>query len=207
MLEGYWLEFLRIWGGYSLFPREYSLKRKTVSGKEFFDLLYTYYNTTSCYTSVFSEYQIENNLYDTIFIEAEDVDSLTDAILIHNELIKVFNRFDLKFREYYSGNRGWHFYLDFPLTRIDDYNSSIKSFVYDYLDVGDLVDRHVIGNKRGVARIPYTLNHKSKRYSMVLLNPIDRYDVIERSKKIHFERPYYTSGLLNENLPFLSEHI
>lgn len=127
----------------------------------------------SCYTSVYSEGQLEdakNGIYDTLFLEARegsqtDKVNLDDVIADRDMLRAIFAKNGIGERDFFSGGRSYHFYVDFPPMPVNNLSVMARNFVYD-LDIGDLLDMHTVGNRRSMARIPYTFNPKHGQYAV-----------------------------------------
>lgn len=168
--EDYWLAHLRNWNNIQLFPRDYGLYRTEVYKKEYLFLLSSQYDKMNCYAGVYSNRQIEENIYDTLFLEAREVSqdtkvNLDDVIADRDMLRAIFERHGIGCRFPYSGGRSYHFYLDFPPMFVSNLSAMARNFVYD-LDIVDLLDMHTVGNKRSMSRIVHTYNEKHGKYSI-----------------------------------------
>jgi len=167
--EDYWYAHLRFWNNIQLFPREFGLYRTQVYKPEYFFLLSTNYNRINCYTSVYSVWQIENNVYDTLFIEARDDTEDLDQIIMDRDFIRgAFEKHGIAYRSHFSGNNSYHFYTDFPPMPVPNLSSMARNFVTE-MDIWDLLDKQIVGNKRGVGRIPYTWNEGGGKYAVCSL--------------------------------------
>ena len=168
--EDFWFAHLRFWNNLQLFPREYGLKRTQVYKDSYFFLLSTQYNKISCYTSVYSEGQIEKGIYDTLFLEAregpQNVKPDMDDIIMDRDILRaIFDKYKIGYRCFYSGGRSYHFYVDFPPMPVVNLYAMARNFVSE-IDIGDLLDMHTVGNRRSIGRIPYTYNPKYERYAV-----------------------------------------
>lgn len=168
--EDFWLSHLRNWNNIKLFPRDYGLYRTEVYKKDYVFLLSTQYRTMDCYTAVYSDWQIEENVYDTLFLEAREcahgeVVNLADVIADRDMLRAIFEKNKIGYRCPFSGGRSYHFYTDFPPMPVYNLSVMARNFVYD-LDIADLLDMHTVGNKRSMARIPYCWNKRHEQYSV-----------------------------------------
>jgi hypothetical protein len=144
------------------FPREAGLKRDiAVTPEAFMEYVYgCIEEMKDCYASVFSIRQIRENRYDTIFL---DVDNHDDADKLRSKL----DEYGFEYREYDSG-RGRHFYLDFEEEYLPEYKSGVREFVVKVLKVNDIVDMHVVGDVRRMARVPMTYNTRVGKFSTVI---------------------------------------
>ncbi len=152
------------WSRGDVIPREYGLTRTIVN--DIFDIG----ELPDSYLSVFSLTQIGSEEFDTIFI---DIDSHHGEDLHKNYTITLdaFARLGMKpTRTYYTG-RGVHLYYDLyqPIRGKDIYKTGCRNLT-SYLEIKDSIDMSVVGNVRGMARIPNTLNTKSNSY-MVMVDP------------------------------------
>ena len=145
-----------------VFPREVGLKREMACSFEDFCEYVTdcMKLNIECYSSVFSKWQIENNIFDTIFL---DVDDVAFAEIVRG----VLEKSNLYAREYCSG-RGYHFYIDFPQTKLINYKYAVRRFVSEILDLSDYVDMHVVGDIRRMARVPLTYNSRAGKMMSVI---------------------------------------
>lgn len=150
-----------------IYPREYGLYRKTINDDV--DLVYNIGvdGYTNCYASIFSSYQIVRRMFDTVFIDIDSHNgSLADAYAI---LQKVLDAIDVS-RVYMSG-RGFHCYVDFPTTRIENYGYAVRKWLHEK-DILKDIDVKVCGDMRRVARIPHTKNANTGTWC-VMIDPED----------------------------------
>ena len=171
--EDYWLAHLRYWNNIPLFPRDFGLYRTQVFKDGYIFLLSTQYNKMDCYTSVYSERQIESKIFDTLFLEARegkqsDKVNLEEVIMDRDMIRGIFDKYNIGNRCFYSGGRSYHFYVDFPPMPVTNLSAMARKFVED-LDIADLLDMKTVGNRRSMGRIPYTYNMKHKKYAIYSL--------------------------------------
>lgn len=183
--EDFWLFHLRPWNNMKLFPREYGLYRTKVYKRDYTFLLSTQYRSMNCYTSVYSEGQIEDGVYDTLFLEARegsqtDKVNLNDVIADRDMLRAIFAKNGIGERDFFSGGRSYHFDVDFPPMPVVNLSVMARNFVHD-LDIGDLLDMHTVGNRRSMQRIPYTYNPKHEQYAVY--SDADDADVLREDAK------------------------
>jgi len=162
------------------FPRDFGFtsddvfhRFKVADKIKYFNLLKERYALTDCYTSLFSDYQIEHKLYDVLFLETEDwaVNAFEDIISNAKEITDILDKNGYAYRMVFSGARSIHFYISFEPTKIENYKVACRKFVKDF-GLSNLIDRHVVGNVRQMVRIPYTINKKS----LLFATPIDDLD-------------------------------
>jgi hypothetical protein len=164
--EEYWLAHLRYWNNLPLFPREFGLQRNEVYKSQYLFLLSKWYNKEDCYTSVYSEGQLEQEIYDTLFLEARDETDSLEQVLMDRDMIRgAFQKHGIACRSPLSGGRSCHFYVDFPPIPVPNLSAMARNFVTE-MDIVDLLDMHTVGNRRSMARIPYTYNKRADRFAV-----------------------------------------
>ena len=164
--EDYWYAHLRFWNNQPLFPREFGLNRTQVYREQYLFLLSKWYNSENCYVAVYSEEQIDRNQYDTLFMEARDETVDLEQVLMDRDMIRgALERRNIGYRDFFSGGRSYHFYVDFESIPVPNLSAMARNFVME-LDIGDLMDMHTIGNRRSMARIPRTFNKRTGMYAI-----------------------------------------
>lgn len=168
-LEQYWRSHLRYWNNLPLFPREYGLYREEVYKEDFFHRLNFEAKITDCYTSVYSEGQLTRKIYDTFYLEAREAEHGNvdmEQILLDRDIIRgVLENLGIAYRCFYSGGRSYHFYIDFEPIPIENLSVAARNFLI-MIDLPDMFDMHTVGNKRAMARIPYTLNTRYGKFAV-----------------------------------------
>ena len=160
--------FLRESNGLPVFPREMlflgseSRKRPLVTNVLDFVKFVEAFDV-DCYTSVFSQWQQVNSVYDTMLLDI-DGDVLEESF---DKFRKVRNKLDIDGRFICSG-RGFHFYVDFRPMSFKNFPDAVRRWIKDK-GIEDLVDVPVAVDTRRVVRIPYTINSKVKTFAI----PID----------------------------------
>jgi hypothetical protein len=146
------------------FPRDYNLKRLKLRSREHYLTVCSlaHRNRLELYTSVYSDYEVENGIVTTLFY---DIDSEGDPV----ELIADLEPLLRVTRSVYSGRRGVHVYVDIPPVRVRDLRAVAES-VAEILGISDLVDRHVLGDWRRIARVPGSYHSKTD-HECVVINP------------------------------------
>jgi len=204
----FWKYHIRPWSGLPLFPRDmssrsspttiingkvrpYPLNRNSfVSEKQFITSVSTSYEVKDYYVQVFSDWQIANHIYDTIFLEIDvhpdgkkQYDKMEEAMpeILESKLVveSVLDDLEIAYRCFFTGGRGFHYYLDFEPVFIADYKATVTKFL-DAIGIINIVDIAVIEPAR-IARIPYTKHLKWKGYS-VYVDTTDGAEVIDVSR-------------------------
>jgi len=204
----FWKYHIRPWSGLPLFPRDmssrdspttiingkerpYPLNRNSfINEKQYLSSVGTSYENKDYYIQVFSDWQIENRIYDTIFFEVDvhpvgkkQYDTLEEAMpeILESALIieAILDALGVSYRRFFTGGRGFHYYLDFEPVFIIDYKATTLKFLED-IGIISLVDVAVIEPAR-IARLPYTKHLKSEAYA-VYVNGHKTVDIIEASR-------------------------
>lgn len=180
-----WKYHLRPWNGTPLFPRDMSsrdtlttitngvekptpLNRSTViSERQYIQSLSSIYKKKDCYVSVFSDWQIENSIFDTIFLEFDAHDDNSDIaaeLMLNKHLLdKKLKKLKVAYRCFFSG-RGFHYYLDFEPSYMKDYKSTVLDFL-EKQKLLDLIDKSVLESAR-ISRIPYTKHLRTGSFAI-----------------------------------------
>jgi len=139
-----------------VFPREVGFPSRTVvyNRDEYELYLDEHFSKDNCFTAVYAEFQKERNLYDTIFMDI-DMKELSDK-----EFNKV-KRFYLKLisvdilpRIYFSGKKGFHFWIDFDLLKVPNFKSVVRKWfkMSGFLSYVN-VDLGLLGEKSALSRV------------------------------------------------------
>lgn len=164
-----WLSFLRYGLVPPQFPREMLHTRLRVkSEREYLDVLKQRWRT-DCFTSVYTDWQREEKILDTIFLE-NDYENLEDANKDHEKLMSFFKIHGIWTRTNFSGRRSYHYYIDIPPTRLENPGDAIRSWV-DSLPVK--FDPVIEGNISCMARIPGTLHSSTGLFCIPINSPVD----------------------------------
>ena len=146
------------------------------NAQEFFNMF-----KENAYISLFSDWQIRNNTYDTIFI---DIDGKTteeayEKYLKVNELLQEYKLI----RRYFSGV-GFHIFLDYIPTKIQNYHKTIRAcakthnLLVQWTDKELLIDTQVMDTRR-LCRVPGTINSDTSLYYI----PFVESDTLEKILK------------------------
>ena len=150
-----WLDFVRYKTAKCVFPREAQLWRHVVNNAdEFLKVMTTNYRKMSCYTSLFSQAQLALGQVDVIFIDI-DATSFEDAMQRGALMDNALKNRGLHYRKYFSGRRGFHYYIDIEPVVLMNPRQVIADFVYSLPNV---FDQHCVGNIRQLVRVPYTMH-------------------------------------------------
>lgn len=203
----FWKQHIRPWSGLPLFPRDMSsrdspttiingqvrphpLNRNSfISEQQYLTSVGTSYTKKDYYIQVFSDWQIEKHIYDTIFFEIDvhpdgkkQYAKLEEAIPVMLEIKEVIDSMldDLGIarRCFFTGGRGFHYYLDFEPVFMTDYKATVTKFLKD-INIIDLVDIAVIEPAR-IARLPFTKHLKVGGYA-VYVDATNTTEIIETS--------------------------
>ena len=146
-----------------LFPRDFGLSRypQVTSKKEY--LTKVRWTEGDCYTSVYSQPQIDAGMIDTIFIDI-DVERTVELPSVYKQVDSVLSSYSPA-RLYYSGSKGFHIYFDFPMVKRDLINRrGVEAFLKN---IGlTNIDSSVLLDMRRMARIPYTINSKTDSFCL-----------------------------------------
>lgn len=184
MMKSTFYEDIYKWSRGDVIPREYGLTRTIVNDIMDIGVL------PDSYLSVFSMNQLGMDEFDTMFV---DIDSHHGEDLHKNytAVLDAFNRLKMKPTRTYFTGRGVHLYYDLyqPIRGKELYKTGCRNII-DYLEIKDNVDLSVIGNVRGMARIPNTLNTKSDSY-MIMVNPEMDIEEMREFSKSNVKVDYY----------------
>lgn len=142
------------------FPRQAQLSRLMVGKDEFFSLFRTIYDKVACYTSLYSLPQIEQKVVDTAFLEI-DANCGVCASCLANFLERKLKKQGFRWRKYFSGHRGFHYYLDFEPVKLKRPNSTLWNFMHTLPPVRDM---HSGVNMSQMVRLPYTVHPATGLY-------------------------------------------
>jgi len=165
------------------FPREAGLKREFVHDMRELINYIGCQGYTDCFASVFGLAQWEQNIYDTVLLDVDGGYGDLQRVLTILDEVGLPNR-----RVYFTG-RGFHVYIDFPEHHIDNYGKRVRMWAEDCL-LTKYVDRHVLGDKRRMARIPYTKNSKTGLYCVGIDENMS-FEEIESNARMSIVTPVY----------------
>ncbi|MDD5510697.1 MAG: hypothetical protein PHI12_07805 [Dehalococcoidales bacterium] len=114
-------------------------------------------NRVDCFTSVYCDRQIDSKLVDTIFVEIDASDfgeANRRACILESHL----RDRHIDYRKYFSGRRGFHYYLDMPPVKLSSPGTAVGMFIKSLPQV---IDANVMSGPRQMARTPYTRHSKT----------------------------------------------
>jgi len=149
-----WLSLLRYGLVPPQFPREMQTSRMLVNNERQYINVIEKAGFTDCFTAVYTDWQKRNSVVDTIFLET-DYSTRDEADKKHEEILSWFRQKGIHVRTLFSGRRSYHYYIDFPPTKVSDFKASVLNWVANI--PGDF-DPAVVGNLAQMARIPGTLH-------------------------------------------------
>lgn len=114
-----------------------------------------------CYMSIFSEFQIRNDIFDTLYLDIDchdevDLDKIVECVCEKTK--KVVEVMGEPSRAYWSG-RGMALFYDFTPTRMHNYKNNAIIFLRSN-GLIECVDKTVVGDVKRMARIVDTINGK-----------------------------------------------
>lgn len=178
------------------FPRSIGFPRqqKVNDTDEFFDQIFKRIEYSNCYSSLFSAWQVQHQIYDKLYI---DIDSL-DLIKAYKEMQKVntyfIEYFNCNPRIIFTANKGFAIYCDYPESHINFLKG--YSLVIHLMAVLKLkcIDLKVSRDFNRITRIPYSLNFNTLKCNneLKLCVPIDPswslHEIIVESKNCKFRK-------------------
>ena len=188
-------EFLRS-GTVPAFPRDFGIPRRRVFDQTHFDTVVKY--VRSGHVSIYSDWEWMHQTATTFLLDIDGYnyyDSLSFLVRI-KPMLEGF-----RVRAYYTGNRGFHVYVDFPPT-VMDLQATVRGFLDRFLEGVEwerYLDRQVIGDWRHMARLPNTVNEKSGGVSRLVWfnNPPNPLSVEPKERSI----PYSSYTTERKELP------
>ncbi len=195
--EEQWRQYLRYELVPQQFPRQMQLNRLVVPREEdYVKFLHNNFDKMSCYTGVYSLPQIEASIIDTIYLEIDGI-NIPHATLLAEKLERALRRRRMRYRKYFSGRRGWHYYLDCPPVKLKNPRLAIRGYIRTLPSV---IDTHVAGNIRQIVRVPYTIHQRTGLFCCRLYGHFAFREAI---------KPLLADGglMLNDHLPAILEDI
>jgi len=160
-----WEFFIRRGNSVPVFPREISTARTVVySYDDYINYILRNNGKLSCYTGVYSIYQREMQIIDTVLLEF-DATCIKEMLLFAELLEKKMKKFGFKYRKYFSGRRGFHYYLDLERpVKLERARKVLREFINKFFSFPTAFGRvHIIDTKTSgdiarIIRIPYTIH-------------------------------------------------
>jgi|GEM_PF-5590620 len=135
----------------------------------------------NCYVTVYSFTQYNQDVrdkntavIDTIPFDFDDEEQPHNALLDTRKFINWTTKFDIDARYQYSGNKGYHAFIDIEPIELQYPQQTLKRFVRDMQEQAKFLtlDPVVPGDLDRVIRIPNTINDKTGRYC-IPLKPVE----------------------------------
>jgi len=164
---------------FSFFPREVAISdndsflRKEIYSIRSFSkhVRIALYKFADCYTSV---YNTTTNIWVdklSFDFDAKEDESLRDVFEVVSEFVReLLRKWRLQFIWCFSGRRGFHIhillnptFLNPPLARL-----TVREAQMSFVNGFDFVDSHLIGNIRGLIRVPNTFNRRGRFFCIPL---------------------------------------
>ncbi|MEM3857585.1 MAG: hypothetical protein QXO47_10635 [Thermoproteota archaeon] len=163
-------EFLRS-NSVPSFPRDFGLPRRSIYDREHFNTVLGLAHGYNTHVSVYSQYEWEHSVASTLFFDV-DGETYFDSLKFMLKVEPVLKQFAV--RVYYTGNRGFHFYVDFQPVVLDVRRSAHRflDLFFDGVEWDRYLDKQVIGDMRHMARLPGTVHEDTGSLSRL----VSKYD-------------------------------
>lgn len=115
------------------------------------------------FINIFSEFQRRERDYDMVVLDIDD-ESIENAFFKLQYILEKLN--GLKYRVVFSGSKGFHVYIPFENTRLNNYRHAVMKWL-ESIKVLKYVDNKILEPNR-VIRVPDTVNTKSKMNCYVI---------------------------------------
>ena len=160
-----WKFFIQRTGIIPFFPREIGISRtKIYRFEDYVNYIIRNFGKLSCYTGVYSLYQRELKIIDTILIEF-DATCYFEMELYSKIIEQKMKKYGFKYRKYFSGKKGFHYYLDLDKpVRLERARKVLRLFIDRFFSLNTSCGRiHIIDTKSSgdisrIIRIPYTIH-------------------------------------------------
>ena len=176
----------------NLFPRSLGHPYRCNNLKEYFiansieDIEYhvNMWNETNCFISVFpyTEYnqEIRNKfsaIINVIPLDFDDTECPANCLEEIKRLLVWAQRHNINPRIYFSGNKGFHFYIDLNPIQLNHPQEVLRKFTVELSKDGGFqtIDRSIAGDLERIIRIPNTKHPKSGLYCIPLNNKLIPY--------------------------------
>ena len=182
--EEYWRHYFMRNPQIESFPREILRKRMPISSmKEFSAIVSGYDGKTDVFTSLFSDWQRKNNIFDCVFFDIDCYVEVGENINDLNRMIKVVETFlfeeEVWFRRFFTGKKGVHYYMAFPPFHFLYFDNAVRKWaekmpkiervnMQKYWYTGEIeriktwpFDPRAVGKARQLVRVPYTIHPKT----------------------------------------------
>jgi len=192
--EEEWIKFVR-----GQFPRAVGFERKgepfirhVVLDKDYYLYdIWKYLNTHHCWAAVYSEASIQKNLFDCLPFDFDGHEhslekALKEAKDFYSYLKEVYN---YEPRLYFSG-RGVHLYIDIKPVELKHFKTVARKFYSSVRQIlqSDTLDFSIVGDKRRIMRIPYTMHISVKQYCVPIDYSWNLKTVLNKSSKPDYSK-------------------
>jgi len=184
MNEDYLMHYLRRNSQINPFPREFLRKRMTVdNAREILSFIPNYEMKTDIYTSLFSQWQMKNNIYDCVFLDVDCYIEVGETLEDLNKMSDIVDNFlsdeDVWYRKFFTGKKGFHYYAAFPPTHFHFFANAARKWaekmpklervdMQKYWYSGEIeriktwpFDPRTVAKPTQLVRIPHTKHPKS----------------------------------------------
>jgi hypothetical protein len=160
------------------FPRDFGIpERFIINNKdEYLDIIQEYNGRRNCYVSVYRYRDIKDYnsaIIDTVYIDMDDENTPPSIWNVYREtkrLVLCLMESNIIPRIYFSGNKGFAVYIDFPVVSLNYPKKTIRKFVNKIEEELKLtmIDKAPLGDLARISRIPNTQHMKSGLFCVPL---------------------------------------
>jgi len=206
-LEEQWINHLRPESVPFIFPRNVGFPwRKNVFNVEQYLAYVTEHDGNSdVFVSVFSDFQRRNNMFDTIYIDVdlENTSSEKEFKKVQYLFLRLVSE-RIYPRLEFSGSKGFHFWIDFGMIKINDFANATKK-LFEELKLTELIrkkDRGVFCDKNRLSRVIYTMHPETGLLCYPVVENIleTKLLTIRRNALREFTSLPSVNNVLNENV-------
>ncbi len=191
LVEYAWANFCKF-----IFPRElgidYGEHFSRVNVSDIRELCsYAWQNLNkNLYVSVYSESMLKDNYINCIFLDLDN-DTLDEP---YYDMMKIVTMLESNYgyvpQVLFSGKKGFHIHIGMNPIKLQNIRMTLRRFYKNmFMDI-ETLDPSVIGDKRRVSRLPYTINQGSGRYCVPIEVGWSLDRIIQES-----ENPDVTNGI------------
>jgi len=136
----------------------------------FLSFFHRHFGRRHIYAGVYSVQEIQLNTFSRIFLDFDNNEGaeaiVSDVLEFYDKIVSAFGGSPLLL---FSGNKGFHIYIFFPAHIFYNLSRAVRRLV-EYLEPPPCLDAHVLGDRRRVARIPFSLHLKTNKLCVPLIN-------------------------------------
>jgi len=193
-VEDEWIRFVK-----GQFPRAVGFESKpehfirhVVLDKDYYTYeIWKYLNTHHCWAGVYSEPAIQKDMFDCLPFDFDGHEhpiklAYKEALDFYSYLKEVY---EYEPRMYFSG-RGLHLYLDFKPVELKHFKQLTRRFYTAVRQIigSETLDFSIVGDKRRIMRIPYTMHVSTKRYCIPINPSWELDDIIKKAQHPDFSK-------------------